>query len=128
MQKGAARPRRAKDICESLKSLAIKDWIGHIEKLSTNADGKGVLTIKIADNVYVQTWNNAISDIDGETLIDPDSPLYQKVSSLKTGQLVSFSGSFIRNKVDCVRESSLTLQGSIESPEFIMRFSNISGL
>ncbi len=128
MQKGAARPRRAKEICEALKSAAVKNWIGHVEQLSTNGDGKGVLKIRIADNLFLMTSNNALSDLAWDTLIDPDSTLFHNASALSDGQLVSFSGSFIRSKEDCVQEVSLTLHGSIQEPAFIIRFSDVSGL
>jgi uncharacterized protein len=47
MAKGAARPRRAKDICAAMPSAAIEKWSGIVETLSSNGDGLGVLSIKI---------------------------------------------------------------------------------
>jgi hypothetical protein len=38
---------------------------------------------------------------------------------------VSFSGQFFSDTTDCVKESSLTLKGSLTQPEFIFRFSAI---
>lgn len=125
MAKGAARPLRAKDICSALPRMTVKDWVGQISSLSSNSEGKGVLSIQIAKGVEVKTWNNALSDIGDKTLIDARSPVFDKVLTLKENQRVIFSGSFIKNPTDCVRESSMTLSGSIEEPEFIFKFSDL---
>jgi hypothetical protein len=46
---------------------------------------------------------------------------------MKTGQLVKFSGTFLPSSDnDCLNESSLTLDGKLESPEFIFRFLHLS--
>ncbi len=126
MQKGASRPTRAREICAVLRSLQIQNWVGTIEELTSNSDGKGVVTINIGEAILVKTWNNSLSDIVDETLIDPESPLFNKASALVKGEMVFFSGSFLPNKIDCVKEASLSLHGSITSPEFIMKFSDIS--
>lgn len=128
MQIGGIRARRAQGICAAIKSLQIANWIGRVTKVSANSDGKGVLTVELADNIVVKTWNNDLSDIGSKTLIEPTSPLFQKASMLREGQAVRFSGSFIKGDVDCVRESSMTLKGSMEEPDFIFRFSDIAPL
>jgi hypothetical protein len=126
MAKGAARPYRAKGLCNQAQGRAIQNWVGKIETLSSNSDGKGVLSVVIGDKIYLKTWNNSVSDIGDRTLIEPGSPLYQKAVVLQVGQAVSFSGSFIPSQTDCVREGSLTLDGSMTKPEFIFRFSDIA--
>jgi hypothetical protein len=78
-----------------MKSPAVEKWIGIIDTLSSNGDGLGVLTVKIADDVVLKTWNNAVSDMFDHTLIDPDSSVFRKASSLKVGQRVAISGAFI---------------------------------
>lgn len=46
---------------------------------------------------------------------------------MKPGDLVDFSGTFLRGSDgDCLEESSLTLEGKVESPDFIFRFASIS--
>ncbi len=128
MQKGGAKNERDKKICSLMKNLTIKDWIGKIKTIDANSDGKGVLGIEIADDIVVTTWNNALSDIADQTLIDPNSSLFQKVSSMKSGQQVQFSGRFFPGGVDgeCIEESSITLSGKLRKPEFIFKFSSIS--
>ncbi len=126
MAKGAARPMRASAICSALGSSPIDDWTGTVSKLSSNGDGKGVLEIEIGRNVFVKTWNNALSDIVDKTLFEPDSSIYREAVSLTTGQRVRFSGMFLDSSTDCVKEGSLTLDGSLTEPEFIFRFSQVS--
>lgn len=127
LAKGGVRRNRAKALCAAQKSPAVKDWSGTLETLTTNSDGMGVVKIKIGDDAYVSTMNNAFSDISANTMIDPDDALFKKLASLKEGDRVRFSGRFlaISNPVDCYWEISLTLAGSISSPDFVFRFSSV---
>lgn len=124
-QKGAARPARAKALCKAISAPQVKDWIGKLTDLTTNSDGKGVVEITIADHVTVSTWNNSISDIVGETLIDPSSPLFQQLGQIKEGDTVVFSGRLIRADTDCFQEKSMTLGGSMNDPDYLFRFSSV---
>jgi TonB family protein len=73
------------------------------------------------------TWNNDISDMADNTLIDPGSPLFQTASSMKPGQTVQFSGHFFSgSEGECLKEGSITLSGKLREPEFIFQFSSIS--
>ena len=82
----------------------------------------------IGSDISVKTWNNSLSDISDGTLIEPSSQLFAVASQLHKGQLVRFSGSLREDKTDCVRDSSLTLDGSISEPEFIFKFQSISAV
>jgi hypothetical protein len=129
LQKGGVRATREKDICAALNSLGVSDWVGEVNTLSSNSDGKGVLSIRIAPDVFVRTWNNAVSDVLDNTLIEPSSPLFSKASQMKEGQTIKFSGSFFKSteeSVGCLSESSLTLDGKLSAPEFVFRFSDLS--
>ena len=108
-----------------LKSRSISGWVGTIRTLSSNGDGKGVLSIAIGDKVEVKTWNNSFSDVFDNTLLDPASSIFQTLTALKTGQKVKFSGEFVTSAIDCVKESSLTMAGSMTEPEFILRFKDV---
>jgi hypothetical protein len=127
MQKGVTRPKRAAAICKLLPHGPVSGWTGKISTLSTNGDGKGVVAIEIAPDVHVMTYNNSFSDDVGgwETLIAPSSPVYRKALSLSVGQSVKFSGLLFGSDVDCLKELSMTLEGSIKQPDFLMRFSDI---
>jgi hypothetical protein len=126
MAKGGARVARKAAICHSLTQLAVTNWVGKIYTLSSNSDGNGVVEIVIGPDVYVKTWNNALSDIGDHTLIPAQSPLFQVLSAMKTGDTVKFSGTFLRGDADCIKEPSLTQDGSMTEPEFLMRFSSAS--
>jgi len=128
MARGGVKFSRDKKICDLFSNkLAINNWVGTISTLSANSDGKGVLEIDIANGVQVKTWNNALSDFRDNTLLDPRSNIFKTASSLSVGEVIKFSGSFIGgDSGDCIRESSMTLQGKLSSPEFIFKFSDIS--
>ncbi|NDP63514.1 hypothetical protein [Polaromonas sp.] len=127
MQTGGIKAKRDEALCRAITSLAVNNWIGTINKVNSNSDGKGVLEITISKDVKIKTWNNAFSDSRENTLIAQGSPLFEATSRLKSGQRVAFSGTFFKgSEGDCLRESSLTLRGKVQDPEFIFRFSEIS--
>jgi len=127
-EQGEARTARAQDICSALPSMTVSHWVGQVSALLFNNAGKGILSIKIAKDAYVKTWNNAYSDRTAQTLIEPKSIMFAKASALEVGQWVTFSGSFYHAEPDCIQESSMTLQGSLTEPEFIFQFSDIQAL
>jgi hypothetical protein len=122
MARGATRPARAREICAAVPSGSAIIWAGQVKTLSSNNEGRGVLAVSVSDDITLQTWNNALSDIGDKTLIDPHSSLFAKASKLSVGQFIVFSGAFIRDPSDCFRETSMTVQGGMTAPEFIFRF------
>ena len=84
-----------------------------------------MITIALSSGIAVKTWNNSFSDIAHKTLIEPGTGMFNVLAALKKGQKVKFSGQFFESDVDCVFESSLTLSGAMNTPEFIMRFRSI---
>ena len=104
----------------------MRNWTGTVGKLSSNSDGNGVLQVDIGDGIGVGTWNNAYFDIGDNTLIEASSPLFVQALRLSTGQRVGFSGRFLPSDTDCIRERSLTLDGSIQEPEFVFAFEAIT--
>jgi len=123
--KGTARVQRGKGICQAIPDRRAIHWVGKVSELSSNGEGKGVLAIEIAEGIHAKTWNNALSDMLDDTLIGPSSPVFQQVQSLTVGARVQFSGVFPASDTDCIRESSLTLGGSISEPDFIIKFTEI---
>ena len=126
MQRGSAKSERDKKVCALMKNLKVKDWTGKITKITSNSDGKGVIEVEIAKNITVKTWNNALSDMGDRTLIEPGTEFFDFVASLKKGTTIQFSGNFFRGSSgDCLKESSMSLRGKLEDPEFIFNFSGI---
>jgi hypothetical protein len=129
MAQGGTRAQRRVAICQSLnvpeQGVLVSDWVGQIDRLSSNSGGKGVLYISLAPSIRVETWNNDFSDSSHHTLIEPSSPLFAVASQMKQGDEVVFSGTFFASGVDCVEEHSMGLQGSMSEPEFIFRFTRV---
>jgi hypothetical protein len=124
--RGASRPSRAALVCAALKSRNAKNWIGKLTGLTTNSEGKGVITIELIRGlIYAKTWNNSLSDIGADTLVEPASRLFNSLGKLNISERVKFSGEFLSSKVDCVKEASMSLQGSMTQPEYLMRFSTV---
>jgi uncharacterized protein YecT (DUF1311 family) len=130
MQKGGIKAERDKAICELMKTNSVSNWIGTVASIDANSDGKGVLEVRIADNIFVQTWNNDLSDMLDHTLLEPGSAIFTAASAMKRGQEVTFSGSFAAglNEGECIGEQSVTLDGKLRKPEFTIRFSEIAPL
>lgn len=125
MQVGGIKSFRDKDICNVIEDMSITDWVGKVKKISSNSDGKGVFSVEIAEGVEIKTWNNSISDMGYKTLMEPGSQIFQSASSLSIGDAVLFSGSFFEDKSTCIKESSLSLSGKVDKPEFIFLFSSV---
>lgn len=129
LARGAAKAQRRAGVCAALRSgMDVRNWTGTVRELGANGDGKGILTIEIGDDVELRTWNNFFSDAADETLIDPNSTVFAAASHLSKGDPVRFSGNLFPDDVDCVKESSLGLAGSVEHPSYIMRFSAVAPL
>ncbi len=125
-QKGASRPARAHEICQVLRSPAVGGWVGKLDEISTNGDGNGVISIEIAPDVHIKTWNNSLSDVMDRTLVAAGTPLFQSLFALRPHQTVAFSGTFLPSQTDCVQEPSLTMSGSMTDPGFIFRFATVA--
>ncbi len=60
------------------------------------------------------------------TLIEQSNPLYDIISELKKGDKVKVSGSFLKSiDNDYIYEISLTENGSMQKPDFVVKFESI---
>lgn len=128
MQRGGILSERNQNICGILQTLRVANWIGHVDDVNSTSDGKGVLSVEIFEDVFIKTWNNALSDAFDNTLLDPRSAIFKAAANLDSGDPVRFSGSFISDQDTCIREGSITLGGKLREPEFLFRFSEIEKL
>jgi hypothetical protein len=127
MQRGGIKAKRDKAICAVLSPpFKASNWIGTMATIDSNSDGKGVVEIKIADDITVETTNNSLSDSEYGTLIEPGSPVFVAASGMSVGQPVMFSGNFFADDNSCIVEMSLTLHGKLKTPDFLFRFSGVS--
>lgn len=128
LQESALREQRKQEIAILMAKRRITSWVGKISQLKTNTEGKAILAIRISPDIEIKTWNNALSDTSSNTLIDKGSPIYSSLFELSTGQQVMFSGSFFTSETDYVKETSMTIQGSMRNPEFLFKFTSIEPL
>lgn len=126
LKKSALRRRRKDEISSIMDDLRAENWIGILKEMGTNSEGKANITIQLPNSkATIKTWNNALSDIGSNTLIEPNTNLYEAISNLSKGDKVVFTGTFFNDEQDYIEEISLTELGSMRSPEFLLRFSNI---
>jgi hypothetical protein len=107
---------------------SFEEWAGELRGLTTESDGAAYVSVKLeGSDIYIKTWNNSLSDIGAHTMISRNDQTYQSLMDLKEGDEVIVSGAFIVGDggPDYVKEGSLTEEGSMTSPEFIVRFSEI---
>ena len=125
-QIGAILAERNNKLISLIVNKNVTNWIGTVHKLDSNSDGKGILSIVIGDkSFYLQTWNNAFSDMFSETLIEFDSSIYNIMSLLKEKDKVKISGSFFVDSEGFLETQNLTKKSKIKKPQFTFKFSNI---
>lgn len=107
-------------------SLSIKNWRGIVRDISTTTDSKVSLEISFGCGIKMGTWNNALSDIGDFTLIDIDSELAERIAPLSIGQKITFSGTLSPDRINFIREKSITEQGAMTAPEFLIQFTAIN--
>lgn len=126
LQRGASRPMRAQEICAALPSSELNGWVGQIQLLTTNGSGDGVLVVELSRDIKLLTMPTSFTDTTYKTMVRPGSPLYQSLLEMKEGDFVHFDASLFPAEDDCYKEMSLTMQGSIEKPEFVTRFNRVT--
>lgn len=127
LQQSILRDERRMAILKALGGqLRAEGWSGTLRKLETNNDGDAVVTVRVASNIDLATWNNAISDVLHSTLIEKGTPLYATLVNMSVGDKVRVSGNFIRAEADGLFEQSITIHGAMTAPEFLFKFTDIS--
>ena len=107
----------------------IVDFTGQITTISTDQGGD-YLNITIKSKLHgltvsYKTWNNSFSDEGFNSLIKKGSDVYNKVADLTEGDYVYFSAKLYKDRERGVEECSMSEIGSLSSPEFIVKFSDI---
>ncbi len=129
LAQGRVRRDRARALCGEATVKAaqgmVKDWHGTVRALSSVADGRGILRVDVGGKVTLATHSLALTD-EEHTLIPIDSPVYRAAEALREGDRVVFSGQFFPSAEDCMKETSLTVSGGMEAPEFLFRFSALA--
>tara|TARA_B110000305_G_C19318146_1_gene577537 strand:+ start:350 stop:880 length:531 start_codon:yes stop_codon:yes gene_type:complete len=114
---------RDNKLCNEI-SLSVNNWIGKIKSIDTNMEGKGILAVIIDKGIFIETWNNAFSDLMDNTLIEVDSKVYNQLMEFNNNQQIKFSGSFISNSNGCFRLKNLSKKSKLIKPSFTFKFSD----
>jgi hypothetical protein len=101
------------------QSQAAQDWIGTVKSRGTTPEGEAWIVLEIADGITVGTWQTKESDFNASTLFQPHSALFKASQALRIGQLVTFSGTFLRSVLASDEQM-------VTSPQFIARFSALA--
>jgi hypothetical protein len=129
LKKSAVRTKRGEQLKTVLRNKRTFDnWVATVKEMNTTSNGKAYFSVMIeGTKIGIANMNNEFSDMFDNTLIDQNRSLYQIISELKIGDKIIASGEFLKSdKTDFVYESSLTEEGSMESPDFIVKFKRIS--
>jgi len=107
----------------------IEDFTGQITTISTDQGGD-YLNIVIKSKLHgltvtYKTWSNSYSDEGFNSLIKKGSDVYNNVADLVEGDYVYFSAKMYKNRERGIEEISMSEIGSLRSPEFIVKFSDI---
>ncbi len=109
----------------------IRGWLGTVESISTD-QGADVVSFRIATSmegfdITYGTVSNRMSDARYGSLITQTSPLFGVLANLHEGDWVMFNGEFLGDPAGKMGtwESSMTERGSMEEPEFNIRFTDV---
>lgn len=116
---------RDKALCGVLSSRIAENWVGEIKDVGANGEGKAYLEIEIANDVRVQTWNNALSDIFDNTLISPSSKFFDRLVAMNKGDLVTWSAKFLSDSNFCLKGANITEYFYGKDPKFIVDFKDV---
>lgn len=129
LQKSAARADRARRLARLMTTMQVVRWVGTLREMKTISDGTATIAIHLPESaITVSTvWSNPF-DPASKTLIDPSLSLYKRLSSMSKGSEVTFSGNFLPDDQDYIKETSFTEAGSMTEPEFAIRFADVTAL
>ncbi|GAA1491808.1 hypothetical protein GCM10009627_01540 [Curtobacterium herbarum] len=126
LQRSQALRNRDASLCTTLGDAAATDWTGKIKNIGANGEGKAYVEVEIASGITVMTWNNAFSDLNDQTLIDPSAPFFNNLVAMKEGQKVKFSAQMAAGDSSCLSKGNLTETFYGITPEFIAHFTNVT--
>lgn len=124
--RGGARAARQSAICATVRpEETFTDWVATIHSLSSTAEGWGTLTVELPGRIWLSTNSSIALDRHYETLVDPQSALFDKLANMAAGDVVFVSGNFFSSDTDCFKELSGAEATSMREPKFVARFSNV---
>ncbi|MDN3694993.1 hypothetical protein QWZ06_23535 [Chryseobacterium tructae] len=128
LKKSAIRTERGNLIKKKVDGKRnFSDWVVVVKEMHTTGKGKAYFIVKIdGTNIEMGTVNNELSNMFENSLIEQSNPIYNQISELKKGDVIIISGSFFpSDKNDYIQELSLTEEGSMRKPEFLIKFTKV---
>ena len=100
------------------------EWKGNISRMFLTSENEAWLELVLADDSKLATNDN--------TVIQPDTDLFQELRNYQVGSEIYFSGKFVRPSEEWGKhrnekyfsEKSFTEKGSMEEPEFYFEFTS----
>ena len=121
LKSSVALRKRDKDACAVLKNLNATNWVGKIQDIGANNEGKAYIQIEIASGIRVQTWSNAFSDLNDDTLIPEGSKVFNAIMDGEEGTPITFSAKFIKGNKTCLKGTNLTEYFYATDPKFVVK-------
>jgi len=113
-----------------------QNWIGKVKSIRTDQGGDHAYIVIVSTAgdfaVSFETGDELLPSFDtfmqfGKTTsLEKGTKVYDEVGSLKEGQYVRFTAKFAKDKERGVKEASVTEEGCVDEPEFVMCFDDIS--
>lgn len=126
IQQSSTKDRRKESISNILQNRTIYNWEGTVSSLKTTSSGDAILEVALSKKITIKTWNNSLSDIGSNTIIKKESNLYARLWDLSEGDGVVVTGNFMPSETDYIHETSLTIKGSMQDPDFLFHFTNVT--
>lgn len=121
-----AYDERKAAICKAIGSGSFVGWIGTVAALGDAEGGRKSIEIAIWLDVSLGTGLGINSGPASGGLVDPGTPIFDDVSRLNLGDVVTFSGAIIRGANDnCAFERSASLRDSMMTPSFAIKLRTI---
>ena len=124
VRKSAVRYERALAIARVLGDRRAEGWRGRLERMRT-IEGRAFVEVAIGERVVVRSVGGLVADLPFGTLIPPGTELFGRLTRLREGEAVVFSGTFLTGERDFIREGSRSEELAMTRPEFILRFDAI---
>lgn len=126
LQRSKVMRDRNAELLNLLGGYEVRDWVGVIDTVGANGEGKAYVSVELFPGIQVKTWNNALSDTGDSTLIPDSDPMYDALLGVTPGDEVIFSGTLFADPNETLRTTNMTETFSVRSPEFLMQFWAIS--
>jgi len=122
---------RATALCQALPGYIATDWTGSIGAIDPDdfPDFSGRKTahivIQLTSHVSVATPAAPLLN-NPATMVEAGSAIYATAATLAHGAMVVFSAKFFPDGENCVKENSITQDGSMTDPQFKIQLTSLA--